>query len=109
MSKEAALYRITFANQDTIYEIYAQKVCESEMFGFLEVEGFVFGENTSLVVDPSEERLKLEFNSVKRTYIPMHAILRIDLVNKRGVAKIHDKTTENSKVSMFPVSGKRKD
>jgi hypothetical protein len=109
MSKESTLYRITFANQDTIYEIYAQKVCESEMFGFLEVEGFVFGENSSLVVDPSEERLKIEFNSVKRTYIPMHAVLRIDMVSKRGVAKIRDKSSENNKVSMFPISGKRQD
>ncbi len=36
-----SLYRITFANQEAIYEIYARKVCESEIFGFLEVEDFV--------------------------------------------------------------------
>lgn len=46
MSKKR-IYRITFANQDSVYEIYARKVSESEMFGFLEVEEFVFGENTS--------------------------------------------------------------
>ncbi|ASQ45878.1 DUF1820 family protein [Legionella clemsonensis] len=108
MSKKT-LYRITFANQDAVYEIYARNVCESEIFGFLEVEDFVFGENTSLVVDPSEERLKVEFNSVKRTYIPMHAIFRIDEVNKQGVAKVRDKVVEEGKVSMFPVPNKRKD
>ncbi|MFA5959146.1 MAG: DUF1820 family protein [Tatlockia sp.] len=108
MSKET-LYRITFANQDVTYEIYAQKVAESEMFGFLEVEGFVFGENSSLVVDPSEERLKVEFSSVKRMFIPMHAVFRIDEVSKQGVAKVHNKTKEEGKVSLFPVSGKRKD
>ncbi|KTC86765.1 DUF1820 family protein [Legionella brunensis] len=108
MSKKS-LYRITFANQEAIYEIYARKISESEIFGFLEVEEFVFGENTSLVVDPSEERLKIEFNSVKRTYIPMHAVFRIDEVNKQGVAKVRDKVTEDSKVSMFPVPSKRKD
>lgn len=108
MSKNT-LFRITFANQDAIYEIYARKVCESEMFGFLEVEDFVFGEHTSLVVDPSEERLKVEFNSVKRTYIPMHAIFRIDEVDKEGIAKVHDKVRDDSKVSMFPLPSKRKD
>ncbi|HHF7343989.1 TPA: DUF1820 family protein [Legionella feeleii] len=108
MSKKS-LYRITFANQEAIYEIYARKVSESEMFGFLEVEDFVFGENTSLVVDPSEERLKVEFNDVTRTYIPMHSVFRIDEVSKQGAAKVRDKSKDEGKVSMFPVSGKRKD
>ena len=103
------LYRITFANQDAIYEIYARKVSESEMFGFLEIEEFVFGENTSLVVDPSEERLKVEFNSVKRTFIPIHSVFRIDEVSKQGVAKVRDKSKDDSKVSMFPVPGQRKE
>ncbi len=100
------LYRVTFAYLDAVYEIYAQKVGESEMFGFLVVEDFVFGENTSLVVDPAEERLKLEFNSVKRTYIPMHAVFRIDEVSKHGVAKVRDKSTDTNKVSIFPLPGK---
>lgn len=108
MSKES-LYRITFANQEAIYEIYARKISESEMFGFLEVEDFVFGENSSLVVDPSEERLKVEFNSVKRTYIPMHAVFRIDEVSKQGTAKVRDKSIESGKVSIFPAPSKRKD
>lgn len=108
MSKDL-LYRVTFANQDAVYEIYARKVCESEMFGFLEVEELVFGENSSLVVDPAEERLKNEFNTVKRTFIPIHAVFRIDEVNKQGTAKVRDKSKDDSKISMFPVSGKRKD
>lgn len=108
MSKKT-LFRITFVNQEAIYEIYAHKVTESEMFGFIEVEDFVFGENSSLVVDPSEERLKVEFNNVKRTFIPMHSVFRIDEVSKQGVAKVRDKTKDDNKVSMFPVPGKRKD
>lgn len=108
MSKKP-LYRITFANQDAIYEIYARKVSESEMFGFLEVEDFVFGENASLVVDPSEERLKVEFQNVQRTYIPMHSVFRIDEVNKQGVSKVRDKSKGDSKVSIFPISDHRKE
>ncbi len=108
MAKES-LYRITFANQETVYEIYAHKVCESEIFGFLEVEDLVFGENSALVVDPSEERLKVEFSSVKRTFIPMHAVFRIDEVSKQGVAKMRDKVKTDNKVSLFPLPNKRND
>ncbi|MGQ3892259.1 DUF1820 family protein [Legionella sp. CNM-4043-24] len=101
------IYRVTFANQESIYELFARKVCESEMFGFLEVEEFVFGENTSLVVDPSEERLKTEFKHVKRTFIPMHSVYRIDEVSKEGAGKIRDKSKDDGKVSMFPVPDRR--
>ncbi len=107
MLKES-LFRITFANQESIYEIYARKVSESEIFGFLEVEEFVFGENSTLVVDPSEERLKVEFNSVKRTFIPMHSVFRIDEVSKQGLAKVRENSAPN-KISIFPVPDKRKD
>lgn len=96
------IYRITFSYLEAVYEIYARKMCESELFGFLEIEDFVFGENTSLVVDPSEERLKLEFNGVNRTYIPMQAVFRIDEVNAIGDAKIREKPSEMGKVSIFP-------
>jgi hypothetical protein len=105
MSKKS-IYRVIFANQDAVYEIYARQVYESEMFGFIEIEDFVFGENTSLVIDPSEERLKIEFSQVKRTIVPMHSIFRIDEVNKQGVGKVWDKIHEHNKVRLFPVPDK---
>ena len=100
------LFKITFANQESIYEIYVRSIKESELFGFLEAEELVFGEQTSLVVDPSEERLKMEFNNVKRTYIPMHAIFRIDEVTKQGTPKMKDNL--GGTVSHFPAPGKPK-
>lgn len=103
------LFRITFANQEAIYEMYAGSIKESEMFGFLEVEELVFGEQTSLVVDPSEERLKLEFSGVKRTFIPMHSIYRIDEVTKQGIAKVKDNPGYGNKISHFPGSGKTRE
>jgi hypothetical protein len=73
------------------------------MFGFVEVEKIVFGEKSALVLDPSEESLKSEFRGVNRTFIPMHAIIRIDEVSKQGMAKIipHAGKTEN--VMPFPI------
>ncbi|MDG2297069.1 MAG: DUF1820 family protein, partial [Gammaproteobacteria bacterium] len=75
------LYKITFTNQGKLYEVYAKSVSNSNLLGFIEIESLVFGEKTSLVVDPSEEKIKTEFEGVKRTYIPMHSVLRIDEVD----------------------------
>ena len=109
MSKEL-IYRISFYNQETLYELYAKKVQESEMMGFIEIEEFVFGETTSVVVDPSEERMKVEFSGVKQTFVPMHSVVRIDVVDKHGVSKAHDYKPSNGKVSVFPGSNfNRKD
>ena len=105
MSTKQSIFRVSFLNDENIYEIYAKKVSESDMFGFLIIEDFLFGEQSSIVVDPSEEKLKLEFNTVKRTYIPMHSIIRIDEVEKEGSPKMRvAKGTTGSTVSTFPKS-----
>ena len=91
-----------FHNQGKIYEIYAKSVDQGAMFGFIQIEKLVFGEKTSLVLDPSEENLKSEFSDVVRTYIPMHSIIRIDEVNKQGTAKISE-SGSGENVMPFPV------
>jgi len=79
------IFRIMFVNQGKVYEVYARRVSHGELFGFIEL---LFGERSSVVLDPSEERIKGEFSGVKRTFLPMHSILRIDEVKKHGTAKI---------------------
>jgi len=69
--------------------------------GFIEIEEFVFGERTQVIVDPAEEKLKTEFASVKRSFIPMHSIVRIDEVEKEGKVKISD-IKSSDKVTQFP-------
>jgi hypothetical protein len=100
------VYRITFTQLDSIYEIYARKIAESDLFGFLEVEELVFDTHSSLVVDPSEEKLKLEFSGVNRTYIPMHAVHRIDEVDKVGEVKVRQNPSSSGSVSVFPIKNK---
>jgi hypothetical protein len=96
------IFRIMFVNQGKVYEIYARRVSHGELFGFIEVEELVFGERATVVVDPTEERIKGEFDGVKRTYLPLHSILRIDEVKKQGVSKIT--TLEGgANVAQFPV------
>jgi hypothetical protein len=96
-------YRISFHNQGKVYEIYARKVSQGGLLGFVEVEDIVFGEKTTLVVDPSEEHLKSEFQGVRRTYIPMHAVIRVDEVEKTGPSKITEASGRGEKVTPFPV------
>lgn len=97
------LYRVVFHNQGKIYEIYARSVHQGAMFGFVEVEKIVFGERSSVVVDPSEENLKTEFSNVTRTYIPLHSIVRIDEVNRQGTARISEVAGNGENVMPFPV------
>ena len=100
MSKKT-LFKVVFMSQGQVYEIYARSVGHGDMFGFVAVEELVFGEKTTVVVDPSEEKIKSEFEHVTRTYLPMHSIIRIDEVDKRGVAKISK--VEGGNVAQFPM------
>lgn len=95
------IFKVVFANQGKVYEIYARKVSHGSLFGFVEIEELVFGERSAVVVDPAEERVKAEFEGVKRTYVPMHSVLRIDEVRKQGVSKIS--AVEGSNVTAFPM------
>ena len=95
------IFKVVFHNQGKVYEIYARTVRHGELFGFIEVEEMVFGERSTVVVDPAEERIKSEFEGVKRTFLPLHSILRIDEVRKQGPSKIT--TLEGGNVAQFPV------
>jgi hypothetical protein len=95
------LYRIRFINEDKVYEIYARHVFQGELYGFVMVEDLVFDETSEVVVDPQQEKLKHEFEGVKQTCIPMHAIVRIDQVEKQGTARI---TAAGDNVTRLPRS-----
>ncbi|MFO1407031.1 MAG: DUF1820 family protein [Steroidobacteraceae bacterium] len=94
------IYKIVFLNQGKVYEVYARKVSHGELFGFIEVEELIFGERSAVVVDPSEERIQGEFAGVKRTFLPLHSVIRIDEVRKSGVSKVT--AAEGSNVTQFP-------
>lgn len=88
MSDKKLVYRVIFQSQGETYLIYASDIYQSDLYGFVEVENYIFGESSQMVIDPSEERLKNEFESVRRSYIPLHAIIRIDEIEKEGQAKV---------------------
>lgn len=105
MAKKKNIYKIQFHSQGKLYELYAREVTQSSMYAFIEVADIIFGEKSKLVVDPSEEKLKQEFASVNRTYIPLHSVIRIDEVDKEGVNKIIEGTgqKDGGNVAAFPM------
>ncbi|MCH9829469.1 MAG: DUF1820 family protein [Pseudomonadota bacterium] len=97
------LYRVSFVQQGQVYELYARQISHGGLLGFVEVEQIVFGEKSSVVVDPTEERLKSEFENVERFYVPVHQIVRIDEVKSQGAARIKPVAGDSSKVTPFPM------
>jgi hypothetical protein len=98
---KSPIYKVIFYNQSQVYEIYAKAIYQSEMYGFIEIEEFVFGERSQVLVDPAEEKLKGEFASVKRSYIPLHSIIRIDEVEKEGAVRVSE-IKSGDKITPFP-------
>lgn len=96
------IYRVSFLQQGELYEVYARQVAQGGLLGFVEVEEILFGERSQVVVDPSEERLKKEFEGVERFYLPLHSVIRIDQVDRQGTPRIREADRRGSKVAAFP-------
>ena len=92
-------FRIQFHNNSQVYELYAHQVSQSQMSGFIEIGEIIFGEQSKLLIDPAEEKLKLEFANVKNTYIPHYSVIRIDEVDQCGKNRILE---SDGSVTSFP-------
>ena len=101
------MYKVLFHSQGHIYEVYARAIYQSDLYGFIEVEDYVFGTRSKMVIDPAEDRLRNEFEGVQRSFIPMHAVIRIDEVEKEGIAKITDSKGGNVTPFPLPMPGDR--
>jgi len=97
------IFRISFLNNGKVYQLHAQQVAQGELYGFIEVRELLFGEHTSVVIDPAEERLKGEFEGVQRLLLPMHTVIRIEEVEKHGQNKILDIDGTLSNITPFPL------
>ncbi len=98
MPKEI-IYRVLYHQQTVPFELYARSVSESEMFGFVELEELVF---EVMVGDSLQEKIKAEFEAVKRTYIPLANVLRIDAIERDDDALFQGKRTNVGNVTAFP-------
>ena len=71
------IYKVVFVQLGEVYEIYAEAIYQSDMYGFIEIEEYIFDQNSKIVVDTSEEKLKNEFKGVQRSYIPVSCIMTV--------------------------------
>ena len=99
---ETRIYRVVFFNQGQIWELYARGVGPGNIPGFVQIEDLVFGERSKVVVDPTEEKLKTELAGVRRLHVPMHAVVRIDEVEREGAGRI-TAPVEGASVAHFPA------
>ncbi len=98
-----SIYRVLFINQGKLYELYARSIYQGELYGFVQVEELIFGERSSVLINPAEEKLQNEFTDVRRSFIPMHCVVRIDEVEREGVSKIRP-TEGGDNITPFPQS-----
>lgn len=101
MPDSSRLYKIIFLNQGQMYVLYARNIYQSDLYGFVEVEDYIFGDKGQVVIDPGEERLKTEFDGVFRSYVPIHSVVRIDEVQKEGQPRVIEGTEQN--IMSFPL------
>lgn len=100
------LFRIAFHNNAKVYELYCRSVESSTIWGFIEVSGLVFGEGEGIVVDPTEEKLRDEFEGVEVLHLPMHSVVRVEQVQRKGQVVIRDRES-GEKVTPFPMTPPR--
>lgn len=102
------LYKISFHNQGKVYEIFCRRVAGSDLaYGFVEISDLVFETDDSVVIDPTEEQLRAEFEDVEVLHLPMHSVIRVEQVKKRGAAVIRD-SKSGEKVTPLPVDRPRR-
>ena len=97
------LYKIIFFNQGKVYEIFAKGVSSSGLWGFVEVTDLVFETGEGLVVDPTEEKMRQEFEHAKVLHLPIQSVVRVEEVAQRGQCLIRDRES-GEKVTPFPVT-----
>ena len=95
------IYRVAFLNNGKVYELFCTGVNTSHLLGFVEFTGLEFDQKDSLVVDPTEEKMRDEFEGVEVLHLPMHSVLRVEQVRKRGQAVIRDRESGEN-VMPFP-------
>jgi hypothetical protein len=103
MTRKRSIYKVVFQNHGQVVELYARHVGQGGIFGFIEVEDLVFGARSELVVDPSEESLRAEFGEARRLHLPLHAIVRIEEVEREGPARSRPAREGAGIVTPFPV------
>lgn len=100
---KSILYKVSFLSNGKLYELHARSVAPSEVWGFTAISELVFdAPGDSLVIDPTEERLREEFANTRVLHLPLHTIARIEEVKVRAQLSIRE-AASGEKVTLFPL------
>lgn len=102
-----SVYKLVFFNHGKVYELYAEQVESSHLYGFVEARKLMFDQGSKLLVDPSEERIHREFSDTEALILPMQSVIRIERVSKRGECVIRDRES-GEKITALPLDGPRR-
>ncbi len=102
------LFRVRFHNEEKLYELYAKSVHQSDMFGFLVIEDLVFGEQSQVIVNPQEDQLRVEFSGTSKIYVPLHNVVMIEEVRRRGKARILKSDFKSDRPTLYAGKPKEK-
>ncbi|MEI4220234.1 MAG: DUF1820 family protein [Candidatus Dasytiphilus stammeri] len=103
MTSEQVVYRIQFMNNSKNYQLYVRELANSSLFGFIEIGDFVFTPASSVLVDPGAEKIKSEFTNVTRSYIPVQAVIRIDMVTENSSKRIPQRGDNVTILPFLPI------
>lgn len=91
------LYKITILNDEkNQITLYAHKVEQSNMIGFLEIYEFEFPRASEIILTPGEDAAHELFKNTKRLIIPYGVIIRIEELEEEKhveIIKIFNPTT----------------
>jgi len=103
--KGKKLFKVTFLSEGKALELYARHVASSSLWGFTEVGEIVFDQQgESVVIDPTEERLREAFGNTSVLHLPIQCIVRVEEVQKREPLVIRDATSGERVVTPFPIA-----
>src|SRR3569623_3340528 len=104
MARSKPIYKIIFHNQGKLYELHAKQVhTATGLLGFVEVDGLLVDTASTILLDPSAERLRSEFAGTRRLYVPVHAVVRIEEEENLGCNKLAEVADRGENVMAFPA------
>ena len=67
---QSHIYKVMFHSMGQIYEVYAHNIYSSDLYGFIEVEDYIFGKRSQVVIDPGEDKLRNVFEGCREVSFP---------------------------------------
>lgn len=79
------LYRVRFNSKDgkDPSEVTVKNVYPSDFMGLVTLEGFVFKDQTKMVILPEEDEIRKRFNKTERLHIPYHQLVFVEEYNEQ--------------------------